>query len=104
MKELLARVRATLRLVRERKQAYQFTFSRIGSQDVLIDLARFCRANRSCFDPDPHKAALLEGRREVWLRIQEHLNLTAEELTEIYTGHQVRVVRATEDGNERDDD
>jgi hypothetical protein len=31
--------------------------------------------------------AVLEGRREVWLRITRHLNLTTEQLYAIYTGH-----------------
>lgn len=42
---------------------------------VLDDLARFCRARETCFDPDPRVAALLEGRREVWLRLNEFLHL-----------------------------
>lgn len=49
-------------------------------QGVLDDLRGFCRADRSCFDIDPRIHAALEGRREVWLRIQQHLELTPEEL------------------------
>jgi hypothetical protein len=29
---------------------------------------------------------VLEGRREVWLRIQQHLNLTTEQLFQLYGG------------------
>jgi hypothetical protein len=50
------------------------------TQMVLADLAKFCRANRSTFHPDPHVAARLDGRREVWLRITQHLNLSTDDL------------------------
>lgn len=49
---------------------------------VLKDLARFCRAHRSTAvysqvrgTLDPLASARLDGRREVWLRIVEHLHL-----------------------------
>ena len=63
-----------------RGQAYQRTFRSMTGEMVLEDLARFCRANEPTFSTDPQVAALMEGRREVWLRIQKHLNLTPEEL------------------------
>lgn len=47
---------------------------------ALADLARFCRATQPCWHPDPRQHALLEGRREVWLRIQRYRNLPAEQL------------------------
>ncbi len=46
---------------------------------VLADLKRFCYAGTSCVirgengQIDTHATAVAEGRREVWLRIQEHL-------------------------------
>lgn len=55
---------------------------------VLEDLARFCRANESCVVPGEHdKTLVLEGRREVWLRIQEYLNLTPVQLFALKTGN-----------------
>ena len=47
---------------------------------VLADLAKFCRAYESCVQPDERMTTLLEGRREVWLRLQEHLQLSEDEL------------------------
>lgn len=47
---------------------------------VLADLARFCRAHQSTFHQDPHLASKLDGRREVWLRIQRYLEMTDEEI------------------------
>jgi hypothetical protein len=72
----------------ERRYAYQKTFDPNGvlSNAVLKDLARFCRAHESTFTADPRVQANLEGRREVWLRIQHHLKLSPDELWELYSG------------------
>lgn len=64
----------------ERQDAYRRTLDGPLGAKVLADLAQFCRAEQSCFHIDPRAHALMEGRREVWLRIQEHLNLDADEL------------------------
>lgn len=72
--------------LRGRKRAYQLTFNTPMGEDVLIDLAKFCRAGESTFHPDPRVAAALDGRREVWLRIQQHLHLSSEQLMAIYNG------------------
>jgi len=51
---------------------------------ILADLKRFCRADESTHKAgDPYASALLEGRREVWLRIQRHLNMTQSELRQL---------------------
>ncbi len=56
---------------------------------VMMDLAKFCRAHDSTFHPDPRVHAMLEGRREVFLRIAENLNLSSEE---IYKLHRVKEI------------
>jgi hypothetical protein len=73
-------------LLRSRKRAYDFTFNldSVDVQIVLKDLAEFCRANETTFNPDPRVHALVEGRKEVWLRIQKYLNLTPDQLWELY--------------------
>lgn len=74
----------------QRKRSYQLTFQEAqpANLEVLRDLAKFCRANESCVVPgDRDKTMLLEGRREVWLRIQQHLNLTPEQLFDLYGGN-----------------
>jgi HD superfamily phosphohydrolase len=65
-----------------RQQAYQqvFTPESRFAQMVLRDLAKFCRANQSAFNKDERIHAVLEGRREVWLRIERHLKMNPEEL------------------------
>lgn len=60
------------------------TFNAPNGRVVMADLARFCRANTTCFHEDPRIHAVLEGRREVWLRITQHLNLPLEELAKLY--------------------
>lgn len=65
----------------QRQKAYQAI-----PPDALIDLAEFCRANESCFHTDPRAHAALEGRREVWLRIQEHIHLTPAQLMALRLG------------------
>jgi len=63
-----------------RKQNYHKVFSGPVGEEVLKDLAQFCRATESTFHSDPRLHAVLEGRREVWLRIQEHLQMNQEQL------------------------
>lgn len=95
--DLKTKVIEALEFVRRRKASYQRTFLSPTGQDCLTDLAKFCRANASCFDADPRVHAVLEGRREVWLRIQQHLNLTSEQLFQIFSGKQIQVVTANDD-------
>lgn len=79
-----------------RKQAYMQTFQTNQPANVLVlaDLQRFCRANETTFNPDARIAANLDGRREVWLRIQNHLNLNEEQLAELYAGNLAAVARS----------
>jgi len=69
-----------------RRHAYQQTFKGPLAEPVLKDLARFCRAHNSTFHEDARAHAVAEGRREVWLRIQHHLNLSPEQLWQLYQG------------------
>lgn len=69
-----------------RRYAYLQIFKGPHGEVVLKDLARFCRAHESTFHPDARTQALLEGRREVWLRLQHHLKLSPDQLWEHYSG------------------
>lgn len=63
------------------RDAYRRVFDTPGAEVVLGDLATFCRARETTHVPgDSHASALLEGRREVWLRIQEYTQLSTVEL------------------------
>lgn len=74
------------RFLAERRTDYIRTFDTPHGAKVLADLAKFCRARESTFHTDPRVHALAEGRREVWLRIAQHLNLTDEMLWRAYGG------------------
>lgn len=86
-REFISRLgrRFTVSQVRE---AYCLTFlSPPGRHHVLPDLLEFTGA----LDPAPRNEDLFmqgraAGRRDVWLRIQEHLRLTEEELFALYVG------------------
>jgi hypothetical protein len=78
------------------REAYRKTFGSPAGNEVLMDLTKFCRATRSCFDDDARIHAVLEGRREVFLRIQEHLNLTPEQLQALYDRRNI-LTESTED-------
>ncbi len=74
----------TIEYLRQRKAAYQMAFEGAHGARVMEDLKRFCFAEKSCFHANPRVTANLEGRREVYLRIQEHCNLSEEYLAELY--------------------
>jgi hypothetical protein len=61
-----------------------------SAEIVLADLKRFCRVETSTVvvSPvtktiDPLAMAMAEGRREVWNRIQAHLNLSDRDITHL---------------------
>lgn len=74
------------RFLFRRRHAYRqvFTPDNVFTDEVLRDLAKFCRAHESTFATDHSLSDRLDGRREVWLRIQHHLKLTEEDLWRIY--------------------
>lgn len=70
-----------------RQRAYLLTFDKksLTARDVLDDLAAFCRGNESTFHQDPRVHAVLEGRREVFLRIMDHIGMDSQEFFDKYT-------------------
>ena len=90
-------VRKTFEYLRHRKTAYQLCFGSPAGQRVLLDLAQFCRAHETCLHPNPTVQAALEGRREVWLRIQQHLSLSPTELLALFAQTQLQVVQGDKD-------
>lgn len=84
-----ASIEGLKRMIQGKAYAYNQVFDRKNryTEDVLKDLAHFCRAHTPTFHPDPRIHAALEGRREVWLRIQEYLNL---DIDEIYSIHKIK--------------
>lgn len=69
-----------------RRFAYNQVFKGPYGERVLADLMQFCRAHESTFHENDRVAANLDGRREVWLRIQQHLRLSPDELFDVTVG------------------
>ena len=67
-----------------RGRAYRATFNNPQGRKVLADLRRFCRASVPTADVNNvHTTYLLEGRREVFLRIVSMLQLTDEDVVKL---------------------
>lgn len=73
-----------------RASHYRAVFSSPSGEAVLADLHRFCRASKSSvmISPqtgviDSHAMAVNEGRREVFLRITNHLHLDDADIMKI---------------------
>lgn len=83
-------IRDTIANYRKKLQGTAFAYNRVFdkqspfTETVLRDLAKFCRAHKSTYHVDPRAHAVLEGRREVWLKIQEYLSLTIEDIYELH--------------------
>lgn len=62
------------------RSSYQAAFAGGAGQKAIEDLRRFCRAGETCLIAGPqgidiHATLVAEGRREVWLRVANALNL-----------------------------
>lgn len=72
-----------------RRNNYRQVFGGNPGMHVLADLREFCRADTSCVvvgkdgKIDTHATVLAEGRREVWLRIMEILQLDDDTLLKL---------------------
>lgn len=86
---------AMRKLLLRKRQAYRLTFlvdgnPSIQAKIVLADLAKFCRATSPTTivslisgEVDPLASAQADGRREVWLRISQNLNISDADLYRI---------------------
>lgn len=72
--------------------AYQMVFDKQNqyTNDVLKDLAKFCRFHTTTFHADARVAAQLDGRREVFLKIIEYLQLDFEELYRLHVIKEIK--------------
>lgn len=57
------------------KRTYRQVFSTPEGKRVLRDLATLCHAATTTFDTDPREEARREGKRQVWLRLQNMLHV-----------------------------
>jgi len=79
-------VERALEFLRHRADDYRTVFLGHGAATdrVLADLAKFCRAHESTFHVEHTVSDRLDGRREVWLRIERYLELNEEQLWQLY--------------------
>lgn len=75
----------------QRKLAYQLAAAQPAVQEMLQDLAGYCRAHVSAAPElegpfDTNRTMILIGRQQVFDRISRHLHLTVEQLFALYTG------------------
>lgn len=93
---ILESLERAMNFISMRQRDYALTFRSQSGQAVLKDLAQFCRASATTFRADAREHAVLEGRREVFLRIANHMNLSTEELYAIQGG---QPLKPSEDAN-----
>lgn len=62
------------------KQSYREVFGTALGKKVLADLAKSCHAASTTADPDPREQSRKEGKRQIWLRIQNMIHLPDEEI------------------------
>ena len=82
----VADIEAAAEMVLTRQSAYKRTFGGPSSSHVLEDLADFCHFQTAGFHPDRRMTDVLIGRREVFLRIIQNLELSPDEMFELATG------------------
>lgn len=84
-KGMAAQLRRAIGAISNRHAVYSAVFRPGGKMTpaaahVLDDLAAFCGADASTYHDDPRRHAKMEGRREVYLHIQQSLKLDGEKL------------------------
>lgn len=95
---MIERFTRAFNFLARRRAAYVQTFRiNVFGAEVLTDLSKFCRATDSTFHADSRMHAVLEGRREVWLRIQRHIQLSDDELFSLYGTGQPKLAQTIEE-------
>lgn len=70
-------------------RSYRLCFGSPAGQAVMRDLVVFCRAAQTTVEGDK-PILLLEGRRQVFLRIQNFMSLMPDELVQLAVGRSIR--------------
>lgn len=83
---IFASVQKAKQFLFARRYNYRRAFDGPPGSAVLRDLAVFCRAGESTFHDNERVQSKFDGRREVWLRIAHHLNLTEAQVWDLYDG------------------
>jgi len=96
--DIRAQLEKTLAFLRTKRVNFKVALGSPAGQTVLRDLGEFCRAYESAaVAGDRDKTMILVGRREVWLRIQQYLELTDAQLLSIRSGKDIIINEVEED-------
>lgn len=68
------------------KRSYREVFSSPAGKRVLRDLAKACHAATTTFDENPNEQSRKEGKRQIFLRIQNMINVPDEEVWSLNNG------------------
>lgn len=68
----------------KKRQAYQAVFNNPNGEEVLKDLAQFCCVYKASPDLSHETLAKKEGLRAVWLRIQNYLNISDDDVWHLF--------------------
>ncbi len=91
----------TLLFLKDRRTAYQLFFKQPAGQEVLGDLLKFSKWIEGPGRPTNEETWRLIGRQDVIRRIQQHINLSSEQLFALYNGAQVpSLIGPKEDEND----
>lgn len=66
--------------LRQQCANFRQTFDAPTGREVRNWMKDFCRADKSCFHENPYAMAAMEGRRDVWVAINQRLTLEPHEL------------------------
>lgn len=70
-------------IIKKIVQSYKACFDHPNAKHCLLEIANFCNARGSCYRDNQLEMARMNGRREVWLLIQERLNFDLNKLNEM---------------------
>ena len=73
-----------LEMITERKRAFQLAFKSPAGEAVMRELAKYCRVYSTTAHETPNLTFVFEGRRQVYLRIQQYLESSVESLHEMF--------------------
>ncbi len=82
LRSLAGKVRARFE-PRRIHSAYRATFGTDQGRFVLAHIADMCHATETTFETDPMAMAVAEGRRQIWLSIQDMMEITELDLREM---------------------
>jgi len=102
--EAQRRVWATLSFLRQRKANYRSVFTSPAGEEVLLDLVKFTKFLEGPVGRSNEETWRLIGRQDVLRRIQQHCNLTVEQLFALYSAQPVPTYAQLAKANEGDDE